>query len=98
MFGALMHSRITKIVMMLASSVVLVTGATATAPSGGATLQGTITDPSGAAAVGAQIHVIAIQTGVVRDVVTNGDGCSWSPNVTPASSKLSGQPHRRSPA
>lgn len=98
MFGALMHSRITKIVVTLASTVVLVSGATATAQSGSATLQGTITDPSGAAVVGAQIHVIAIQTGVVRDVVTNGDGFYSAPNLSAATYKVSVQSEGFSPA
>ncbi|HEX3569881.1 MAG TPA: carboxypeptidase regulatory-like domain-containing protein [Acidobacteriaceae bacterium] len=93
-----MHSRITKIVVTLASTVVLVSGATATAQSGSATLQGTITDPSGAAVVGAQIHVIAIQTGVVRDVVTNGDGFYSAPNLSAATYKVSVQSEGFSPA
>jgi outer membrane receptor protein involved in Fe transport len=61
------------------------TGLSAYAQSGGATLQGTVTDPTGAAVPGAQIQITAQLTGVTRDVVTNNDGFYSAPNLSPAS-------------
>lgn len=54
------------------------------AQSGNATLQGTVTDSSGALVPNAQIHVTAQQTGVSRDVVSNTDGIYSVPNLSPA--------------
>ena len=60
----------------------------ANAQSGGATLQGAVTDPSGAAVVNAQIHITAQLTGITRDVVTNSDGFYSAPNLSAASYKV----------
>ena len=60
----------------------------ANAQSSGATLQGAVTDPSGAAVVNAQIHITAQLTGVTRDVVTNSDGFYSAPNLSAASYKV----------
>jgi Carboxypeptidase regulatory-like domain len=48
--------------------------AAAFAQSATGTLEGTVTDPSGAAISGAHLHVTAETTGVTRDVTTNGSG------------------------
>jgi len=49
----------------------------------GANLSGTVTDPSGAAIVGAQISVTNRATGVNRAVVTDSAGFFAAPNLTP---------------
>lgn len=91
MVEARMHCRIRRIAVAIVGALLLVPGTAATAQSGNATLQGTITDPSGAAIVGAQIHIIATQTGVARDVVSNNDGFYSAPNLSAATYKLSVQ-------
>jgi outer membrane receptor protein involved in Fe transport len=57
----------------------------ARAQSAAATLQGTVTDGTGAAVPNAQIRITAQLTGVSRDVVTNGDGFYSAPNLNAAS-------------
>ena len=52
------------------------------AQSGGATLEGTVTDPSGAVIPSAKIHIVSATTGVTRDVVANGDGIFSVPNLS----------------
>lgn len=91
MFEAVIHRRMRRTTLPLAATVMLVPGATGIAQSGNATLQGTITDPSGAAIPGAQIHVIATQTGVARDIVSNGDGFYSAPNLSAATYRVSVQ-------
>jgi outer membrane receptor protein involved in Fe transport len=56
----------------------------ASAQSGTATLQGTVTDKTGAAVPKAQIRIMAQQTGVSRDIVSNGDGFYSAPNLNAA--------------
>jgi hypothetical protein len=65
------------ITMLLAS--------TARAQVAGATLSGAVTDPSGAAIVGAQISVTNRATGVNRAVVTDSAGFYSAPNLLPGS-------------
>ena len=50
----------------------------------GATLSGTITDPSGAFIAGAQISVKNLATGLTSSSTTNGDGFYSVPNLLPA--------------
>src|SRR6266849_6293647 len=49
----------------------------------GATLSGTITDPSGAAIAGAKISIANKATGVNRDVTTDAAGFYSAPNLQP---------------
>ncbi len=49
----------------------------------GATLSGTITDPSGAVVLKATISIKNIGTGVVRDVTSNSSGFYTAPNLLP---------------
>src|SRR5579863_4853401 len=49
----------------------------------GATLSGTITDPSGAAIAGAKVSIANKSTGVVRDVTTDAAGLYSAPNLQP---------------
>lgn len=52
------------------------------AQSGNATLQGTISDPSGAVIPNAKVHITSNLTGVVRDVETNNAGFYAAPNLS----------------
>lgn len=58
------------------------------AQSGSATLQGTITDPSGAVIPKAKIEVVAQLTGVTRRIVANADGFYAAPNLNAGSYRL----------
>jgi Carboxypeptidase regulatory-like domain/TonB-dependent Receptor Plug Domain len=49
----------------------------------GATLSGTITDPSGAAIAGAKVSIVNKATGVTRDVTTDSAGLYSAPNLQP---------------
>src|SRR5690349_122303 len=49
----------------------------------GATLSGTVTDPSGAAIVAAQVSIANKATGVSRSVVTDSAGLYSAPNLLP---------------
>src|SRR5438105_1551894 len=89
MFGATMHSRISKSILAFTVAVVLTPGTAVFGQSGSATLQGTVTDPAGAAIVDAHVHIIAVQTGVSRDVVTNGNGFYSAPNLSAGAYKVS---------
>src|SRR5262245_15758873 len=47
------------------------------------TIRGTVTDPNGAAVVGATVHVTDVATGTARDLTTNGEGNYEASNVKP---------------
>ena len=49
----------------------------------GATLSGTITDPSGAVIPNAQVAIRNSSTGVARTVASNADGVYVAPNLQP---------------
>src|SRR5258708_1847080 len=49
----------------------------------GATLSGTVTDPSGAVIAGARVSIMNKATGVVRDVTTDSAGFYSAPNLLP---------------
>src|SRR5579864_8307233 len=49
----------------------------------GATLSGTITDPSGAAIAGAKVSIANKATGITRDVTTDAAGLYSAPNLQP---------------
>ncbi len=67
---------------------ILIMNARAYAQSADATLQGTVTDPTGAVVVDAKIHIVAQLTGVSRDVETNSAGFYAAPNLNPGRYKL----------
>lgn len=50
------------------------------AQSGAGSIQGTVTDATGAAIPGAGIHVVSEATGVVSDAKSNSAGCYQVPN------------------
>ena len=47
------------------------------------TIRGTVTDPNGAAVVGATVQVTDVATGTARDLTTNGEGNYEASNVKP---------------
>src|ERR1700730_13195770 len=49
----------------------------------GATLSGTVTDPSGAAIANAQVSILNKSTGVTSDVTTDSAGLYSAPNLLP---------------
>ena len=51
----------------------------------GATLSGTVTDPSSSIIPNAQVSIVNAGTGVPRNVTTNGDGYYTAPNLLPGS-------------
>ncbi len=55
----------------------------------GGTIAGSVTDPSGAAVVGANVTIRNIATGAERRMPTNGDGLYTAPNLVPGSYEVS---------
>lgn len=51
--------------------------------SGGATLQGTVSDPSGASVQNASVSITSATTGVAREVTSNDAGRFTAPNLSP---------------
>src|SRR6266851_6439071 len=62
---------------------VTIAASPANAQASGATLPGTITDPTGAAIAGAKISIANKATGVNRDVTTDSAGFYSAPNLLP---------------
>lgn len=60
----------------------LLCSATVFAQSGGATLQGTVTDPTGAVIPNAKVLIASEATGVAREAQTGGDGFYSAPNLS----------------
>ena len=71
------------------AGILIVLGAT-TAPAqlSTSTVRGHVSDPSGAAVVGAPIKLVNLQTSIARDVVTNGDGDYEIPDLQHGSYRL----------
>src|SRR6266849_524820 len=63
--------------------VVILSAGPAYAQVAGATLSGTITDPSGAAINGAKVSIANKATGITRDVTTDAAGFYSVPNLLP---------------
>jgi outer membrane receptor protein involved in Fe transport len=79
----------TGITLLVAITITLGAFSTAVhAQSGGATLQGAVTDPSGAVVPNAKISITSELTGVSRDVVSNSDGLYSAPNLSPGRYKV----------
>lgn len=77
-----------RIILTLAAAATVSFSLWANAQSSTATLQGTVTDPKGAAVPNAHILITAQLTGVSRDVVTNGDGFYSAPNLSAANYRV----------
>src|SRR6266700_4126447 len=69
--------------VMVILAIAILTANHAYAQVSGATLSGTITDPSGAAIAGAKVSVANKATGVTRDVTTDTAGFYSAPNLLP---------------
>ncbi len=73
--------------LWLFTLVVILTGICLAVPSraqsGSATLEGTISDPTGASVPNATIHITAQQTGISRDVTSNQAGFYSASNLSP---------------
>ena len=54
----------------------------------GATLEGTVTDPTGAVVPNAKIHITSLTTNISRDTVSNGAGLYTAPNLSPGRYKV----------
>src|SRR5207245_6345507 len=63
--------------------VVILSASPAYAQVSGATLSGTITDPSGAAIAGAKVSIANKATGITRDVTADAAGFYSAPNLLP---------------
>src|ERR1700694_5778809 len=61
----------------------ILTASQASAQVSGATLSGTITDPSGATIAGAKVSIANKATGVTRDVTADSAGLYSAPNLLP---------------
>jgi hypothetical protein len=62
---------------------VTIAASPANAQVSGATLSGTITDPSGAIIAGAKVSITNTATGITRDVTTDSAGLYSAPNLLP---------------
>ena len=76
--------RLATVVSMLAIFTVCALGGNAYAQVSGATLNGTVTDASGAAIPKAQLTMTDVSTGVVRNAETDNAGFYSAPNLLPA--------------
>src|SRR5689334_4458076 len=82
--GASMLGKVTARFSMVAiSAIAILSASPAYAQVSGATLSGTITDPSGAAISGAKVSITNKATGVSRDVTGDAAGLYSAPNLLP---------------
>jgi outer membrane receptor protein involved in Fe transport len=77
MFSSLRHA-----LLAFLSVLILALSSSLYAQSGGATLQGTVTDPSGAVIPNAHVRIVSMATGVVHDAVANGNGIYSAPDIS----------------
>ena len=83
------YSSISKIVMgalgvLLGLTLICFSSVPANAQVTGATLNGTITDASGSALVGAAVSIKNISTGIVKETTTDSAGLYSVPNLQPS--------------
>src|ERR1700730_1648454 len=74
---------------VLGLAIRLLCAAPAHAQVSGATVSGTVTDPSGSAVPKAQITIKDVATGAARVVVTDGAGLYSAPNLLPGGYEIS---------
>jgi len=79
----LMRSFVATIFVMALLAIANVSTGQANAQVSGATLSGTISDPSGAVVAGAQVSIANRETGVTRAVTTDAGGLYSAPNLLP---------------
>src|SRR5712691_662216 len=77
----MLHRVAISVVVILA--IAILSTSPAYAQVSGATLSGTITDPSGAAIAGAKLSITNTATGISRDVTTDSAGLYSAPNLLP---------------
>ena len=77
-----------RITLVLAIAITLGAFSAARAQSGSATLQGAVTDPTGAVVPNARVHITAQSTGVSREVVSNSNGIYSAPDLSPGNYKI----------
>src|ERR1700681_1112639 len=70
--------------VMIISAIALLSPSHASAQVAGATLSGTITDPSGAAIAGAKVSILNRATRATRDLTPDSAGFYSAPNLFPA--------------
>src|SRR5215467_1710869 len=75
-------------VWVVAAMVVLMSSSLVYAQVAGATLSGSVTDPSGLVLTGAQVSVANIATGVVRAVMSDSAGFYIAPNLVPGQYRI----------
>ena len=75
--------------LLLVLAFLLLSPASTFAQVTGATLSGSITDPSGAVLVGAHIVIENMETGIARGAITNADGFYSAPNLAPGTYEVS---------
>jgi outer membrane receptor protein involved in Fe transport len=75
-------------ILFLVAAIVLASCTAAYAQSGTATLQGTVTDATGAVVPNAKVHITAQLTGVSRDLTTNSVGFFSAPNLNATTYKV----------
>ena len=81
----LVRSFVATIFVMALLAIANVSTGQANAQVSGATLSGTISDPSGAVVAGAQVSIANRETGVTRAVTTDAGGLYSAPNLLPGS-------------
>ena len=80
---SLVRSFVATIFVMALLAIANVSIGLANAQVSGATLSGTISDPSGAVVAGAQVSIANRETGVTRAVTTDAGGLYSAPNLLP---------------
>src|SRR5713101_6382306 len=81
MLHRIFSQRITAVLVVL--TIAILSASQARAQVAGATLSGTVTDPSAAAIAGAKVSITNTATGVTRDATTDSTGFYSAPNLLP---------------
>src|SRR2546425_4480707 len=79
----MLHKCTASVSILVILAIAVLSASPACAQVSGATLTGTITDPSGAAIAGAKITITNTATGVTRDVTADSAGFYSAPNLLP---------------
>src|SRR5712692_3829346 len=79
----MLHKGAAAVSVLVILAIAVLSASPAYAQVSGATLSGTITDPSGAAIAGAKVSIANTATGITRDVTTDSAGLYAAPNLLP---------------